>query len=70
MKTRNGYTNDSNFISSEFIAQNPIVAIPYLIIISTFTLSGCVGNAMVIGAILIYKVGKSSVHKISFYTIP
>ena len=57
MKTRNGYTNDSNFVSSEFIVQNPEIAIPYLTILSAFTLSGCVGNTMVIGAILVYKVG-------------
>ena len=57
MKTRNGYTNDSDFISAEFIAQNPEIAIPYLTIISVFTLGGCAGNAMVIGAILVYKVG-------------
>ena len=56
MKTRNGYTNDSSFISFEFIEENPEIAIPYLIMISAFTLSGCVGNTMVIGAILVYKV--------------
>ena len=56
MKTRNGYTNNSNLVSSEFIMENPEIAIPYLIILSTFTLSGCVGNTMVIGAILVYNV--------------
>ena len=56
MKTRNGYINDSNFVGSEFIKENPEIAIPYLIILSAFTLSGCVGNIMVIGAIVAYKV--------------
>ena len=57
MKTRNGYTNDSNFVRSEFIVQNPEIAIPYLTILSVFTLSGCVGNIVVMGGILVYKVG-------------
>ena len=53
MKT--GY-NISNEMSINFIHENPIVAIPYLIVICAFTLSGCVGNTMVIGAVLTYKV--------------
>ena len=62
MKTRNGYTNDSDFVSSEFIKENSEIAIPYLAIISAFTLSGCVGNIMVIGAILVYKVSRLKSH--------
>ena len=58
MKTRNGYTNDSNFVSSEFIKENSEIVIPYLLIIGAFTLSGCVGNIMVIGAVLVYRVSK------------
>ena len=56
MKTSNGFTNDSDFVHSDFIEQNLGIAIPYLIIISLCTLSGCVGNIMVIGCVLSFKV--------------
>ena len=49
-------SNGSNLIGSNFIDENPEISIPYLILISAFTLNGCVGNVMVIGAVLIYKV--------------
>ena len=46
---RTNYT----FISNDnFIEENPAVAIPYLTLIFVFTLSGCVGNMMVIAAVL------------------
>ena len=41
---------------NNFIEENPAVAIPYLTLISIFTLSGCIGNMMVIAAVLTYKV--------------
>ena len=44
MKTSNGFTNDSDFVHSDFIEQNLGIAIPYLIIISLCTLIGCIGN--------------------------
>ena len=56
MKTSYNTSNDNDAMSINFIDKNPIVAIPYLTVISTFTLSGCVGNTMVIGAVLTYKV--------------
>ena len=56
MKTSVGLTNDSDFVHSDFIEQNLGIAIPYLIIILLCTLSGCVGNIMVIGCVLCYKV--------------
>ena len=48
--------NETGFISDHFIRENLAVAIPYLTLICLFTLSGCVGNMMVIGAVLIHKV--------------
>ena len=56
MRTKNGYTNDSDFIHSNFIAQNPEISIPYLIMMAVITLSGCIGNALVIGSVATYKV--------------
>ena len=56
MKTSVGLTNDSDFVHSDFIEQNLGIAIPYLIIISLCTLSGCVGNIIVFGCVLCYKV--------------
>ena len=56
MRTKNGYTNDSDFIHSNFIAQNPEISIPYLIMMAIITLSGCIGNALVIGSVATYKV--------------
>ena len=48
--------NDTGFVSDNFIGENPAVAIPYLTLLCIFTLSGCVGNTMVIGAVLTHKV--------------
>ena len=56
MKTNNDFTNDSDFVQSDFIAQNPGISIPYLILISISTVTGCIGNAMVIGSVATYKV--------------
>ena len=56
MRTGSGFTNDSDFVHSDFIEQNLGSSIPYLIIISLCTLSGCIGNIMVIGCVLCYKV--------------
>ena len=39
-----------------FIREKPVVAIPYLTLLCVFTLSGCIGNMMVIGAVLTHKV--------------
>ena len=56
MKDSDSTINGSNLIGSNFIDENPEISIPYLVLISAFTLNGCVGNVMVIGAVLIYKV--------------
>ena len=48
--------NETGFVSNNFIRENLAIAIPYLTLICIFTLSGCVGNTMVIGAVLILKV--------------
>ena len=56
MKTGQNISDGTTEMSINFIHKNPIVAIPYLIVICAFTLSGCVGNTMVIGAVLTYKV--------------
>ncbi len=56
MRTRNGFTNDTDFVSDDFLANNLAVGIPYLFMISLASVSGTIGNAMVIGAVLTYKV--------------
>ena len=56
MRDSDGANNGTNRISSNFIEKNPKISIPYLALISAFTLNGCVGNVMVIGAVLVYKV--------------
>ena len=53
MKDSDNAINGSNLIGSNFIDENPEISIPYLALISAFTLNGCVGNVMVIGAVLI-----------------
>ena len=56
MRGSDGANNGTNLIDSNFIDENPEISIPYLALISAFTLNGCVGNVMVIGAVLVYKV--------------
>ena len=56
MKTSQGYTNDTDFISDRFIQENLALSIPYLILLILGTLSGSIGNIMVIGAVMVYKV--------------
>ena len=56
MKTRSGYTNDTGFISDKFIEENLALSIPYLILLVMGTLSGSIGNVMVLGAVIVYKV--------------
>ena len=58
MKTSNGFTNDSDFVHSDFIAQHPCISIPYLILISISTVTGCIANVVVIGSVVTYKVFK------------
>lgn len=56
MRTKSGYTNDTDFVHSDFISKNPELSIPYLIVISSSSVVGCFGNTMVIGSVIIYKV--------------
>ena len=44
------------FVHSDFIARNPGISIPYLLLISISTVMGCIGNSMVIGSVVTYKV--------------
>ena len=48
--------NETGFIGENFIRENSVIAIPYLTLLCIFTLSGCIGNTMVIGAVLTHKV--------------
>ncbi len=48
---------DPYVIGSDYIQKNPGVAVPYLSILILATLSGTVGNVMVIGAVITNKVG-------------
>ena len=48
--------NETGFVGENFIKENSVVAIPYLTLLCIFTLSGCVGNMMVVGAVLTHKV--------------
>ena len=56
MKYNNMTSYSNDFGGLDFIEENPEISLPYLILISAFTLNGCVGNIMVIGAVLVYKV--------------
>ena len=56
MRTRSSFTNDSSFISDRFIEENLALSVPYLILLILGTLSGSIGNCMVIGAVIVYKV--------------
>ena len=48
--------NDSDLITEDFMKQNPGISIPYLTILSICTVSGCIGNVLVIGSVTSYKV--------------
>ena len=56
MRSDQNLLNETGFITDNFIRENPTVAIPYLTLLCIFTLSGCIGNTMVIGAVLTHKV--------------
>ena len=56
MKYYNQAPNATDLDGFVFIKKYPEITIPYLILISVFTLNGCFGNLIVIGAVLVYKV--------------
>ena len=56
MKDYKKTSNSTGLSGFDFINENPEISIPYLILISMFTLNGCFGNLIVIGAVLVYKV--------------
>lgn len=59
MRTKNGFTNDSEFVHTDFIERNRRIAVPYLVLLSIFTVTGCVGNILVVGVVWFYKVSRS-----------
>ena len=48
--------NETGFVGENFIRDNSVIAILYLTLLCIFTVSGCIGNTMVIGAVLTHKV--------------
>ena len=57
MKTRGDFNSSGDgIVSFDFISENPEISIPYLILISMFTLNGSIGNFLVIASVLSYKV--------------
>ena len=56
MRTRSQLINDSDFISDKFIKENPGLSIPYLTVLLISTVTGSIGNLMVIGSVITYKV--------------
>ena len=56
MRTSNQFVNDSGFISDTFIKENSGLSIPYLIVLVISTVIGSIGNLMVIGSVITYKV--------------
>ena len=56
MKTSARSKNDTDFVGSDFIALNAAVAVPYLVLTSVATIAGSIGNLMVVGSVLTYRV--------------
>ena len=56
MKIRGENNSSTDKITNDFITENPEISIPYLTLISLFTLNGSIGNFMVIASVLSYKV--------------
>ncbi len=52
----NPLANETTFRGHEFIEDHPGVAIPYLILLTIATVSGCIGNCMVIATVMTNKV--------------
>ncbi len=52
----NPQANGTTFRGHEFIEDHPGVAIPYLILLTIATVSGCIGNCMVIATVMTNKV--------------
>ncbi len=51
---------DSGYIDSTYISKNMWVAVPYLTVIVLATISGTVGNVLVIGAVVVSKVSPTN----------
>lgn len=56
MRTKSGFTNDSTFVSEAFIRENAAISVPYLAFLCIFTMTGSIGNLMVIGSVAVHKV--------------
>lgn len=48
--------NDSGQIGSAFLREEPGIGIPYLVVICLATVSGIIGNALVIAAVFTNRV--------------
>ncbi len=57
-QTSNNNSSDNG--AHNFISENLGVALSYLILISIFTVTGCFGNVLVIGAVVSSKVREAS----------
>ena len=55
LRTESDSTNNSG-ADRDFIERNPGISIPYLTFLCLFTLTGSIGNLMVIGSVVTYKV--------------
>ena len=55
MRVQSESSNNSG-AERDFIETSPGISIPYLTFLCVFTLTGSVGNLMVIGSVITYKV--------------
>ena len=55
MRIQSESSNNSG-AERDFIERSPGISIPYLTFLCLFTLTGSVGNLMVIGSVVTYKV--------------
>ena len=69
MKTKSGYTNDTDYVHTGYMSKYLGISIPYLILTTLSSLSGCVGNMFVIGSVISYKVNINNFNLDYNYTI-
>ena len=51
-------------IGSDYYQEHLGIAVPYLVVLCLATIFGCVGNILVIGAVLIDKVSVHNIHSL------
>ena len=66
-RTANGSGLIEIKVTRDFVENNPYVALPYLIVLATLTVVGCIGNILVIIAVLTNKVSFLSVIVLLIY---